>query len=59
VDSRGDEAGTVRRKLELAPLGGTLPAAAYYGRLEGERYLFQIDPETYEKLAVDPLDKES
>jgi hypothetical protein len=57
VDEQGRETAPVPRKLEFAPLGGKLPAATYYGRMEGERYLFQIDPETYEKLALDPLDK--
>ncbi len=53
VNDQGQETGTVRRTLQLAPQPDT---GAFYGRLEGERYLFLLDAATHDKLAVDPLD---
>ncbi len=55
VNPQGEETGVITRRMEFAPQPGADPPQAYFGRLEGERYLFLIDRGTYERLAVDPL----
>lgn len=57
VNAEGEETGPpVTRQLRFAPQAGSNPPQAYYGRIEGERYLFLIDLATYERLAINPLE---
>lgn len=56
VDEHGRKTGAPRvRTISLAPQPGAKPPQAYYGRCDGERYLFLLDPATYERLATDPF----
>ncbi|MCF7675934.1 MAG: DUF4340 domain-containing protein [Akkermansiaceae bacterium] len=61
VDERGQPTGAFCRTLQLAPPlappPGGVPTQTYYGRLEGEPYLFLLDADAYDRLAIDPRDR--
>ena len=52
-DEAGDFSGVQNRKLTLAPVPSAADPQFYFGRLSTENHPFQIDRETYQKLATD------